>query len=582
MLTDLHIENFAIIDLLDVQLAPGLITFTGETGAGKSIIIDAVETILGGRAEAIQVRAGAERAMVEGVFDIPAEARSAIHAILQREDLLDDPNRLTLGREVRLNGRNVARVNGRSVNAAMLRELGEHLVDVHGQSEHLSLLHVRRHQALLDRFSAADPNSQLNQHLDAYKHSYAALQAVRKELEDIRQTEKDAARRSDMLAFQIKEIEAARLHPGEEEKLIEERNRLANAEGLSNLAQQSLLALDEGTPEAPAVTDLLGGVSEALENLARLDASQRSLAESAQAAFESATELAHNLRDYLEGIEFNPRRLDQVEERLAGLAMLKRKYGDSIPEILAFGENARRQLDAIAHASERLEELEQKQADLLRQVGETGQLLGEQRRQGAARLAEGVEAQLSDLHMSGARFQVEFTLTPDPDGAELPDGSRVGFGPNGLEKIEFLIAPNQGEGFKPLVKVASGGETSRLMLAMKNVLALADPVPSLVFDEIDQGIGGRVGSIVGQKLWQLGRRHQVLCITHLPQLAAYGDQHFHVEKRLSDNRTLTQVKRLQGQERVDELAQMLGGKSAGTLQSALELLQAVRQQEQAA
>jgi DNA repair protein RecN (Recombination protein N) len=579
MLTELHIENFAIIDRLDVQLAPGLITFTGETGAGKSIIIDAVETILGGRAEALQVRAGAERAVVEGSFSIPAANRAAILAVLEREDLLDDPDSVTLGREVRLNGRNVARVNGRSVSAGLLRELGEFLVDVHGQSEHLSLLRVNQHQGLLDRFAAVLPDSKLNECLAAYKSTYAGLQAVRKELDDIRQAEKDAARRTDMLSFQIKEIDAARLHPGEEEKLTEERNRLANAEGLSNLAQQSLLALDEGTPEAPAASDLLGTVSDALESLARLDPAQQALADSAQAAFESVTELAHSLRDYIEGIEFNPRRLDQVEERLALLATLKRKYGDNIAEILAFAENARQQLDAITHASERLQELEQKQAALLKQLGKDGQALTAQRRKAAEQLAQGVEQQLTDLHMNGARFQVDFQTTPDANGAELPSGERLAFYPTGLEKIEFLIAPNLGEGFKPLAKVASGGETSRLMLALKNVLALADPVPSLVFDEIDQGIGGRVGSIVGQKLWQLGRQHQVLCITHLPQLAAYGDQHFHVEKRLHDNRTLTHVKQLQGQERVEELAQMLGGKSQGTLQSAQELLQAARSQE---
>jgi len=577
MLTELRIENFAIIEQENIQLDHGLVAFTGETGAGKSIIIDALETILGGRAEAMQVRTGAERASVEAVFRIPEVARPAVHEILQREDLLDDPDYVSLGREVRLNGRNVSRINGRSVSASLLRELGEFLVDVHGQSEHLSLLRVSQHLGLLDRYAAALTGSQLPEALNAYRQTYQRLQQIRSELESLRQAERDAARRTDMLSFQIKEIESARLNPGDEEKLREERNRLANAEGLSTLAQQALVALDEGSPEALAASDLLGSIVDALEGLARLDPTQAALAESAQTALESITDLAIQLRDYIEGIEFNPRRLDQVEERLALLQTLKRKYGDSIPEILAFAENARQQLDQITHASERMQELEAEQAGLLEQLGRQGTLISEQRRQAARRLEQNIDAELADLHMSGAHFQVDFQQPEDLNGALLADGRRVAIYPTGIEKVEFLIAPNPGEGFKPMAKIASGGETSRLMLALKNVLAQADPEPTLVFDEIDQGIGGRVGTIVGQKLGQLGRQHQVLCITHLPQLAAYGEQHYHVEKHIQANRTVTRVKRLEGQERMEELAQMLGGMSEGTLQSARELLQAARQ-----
>ncbi len=579
MLTELHIENFAIIERLDLQFADGLITFTGETGAGKSIIVDAVETLLGGRAEAVQVRAGAERANVEAVFRIPQLSRQAILEVLEREDLLDDPNYVTLGREVRLNGRNVARVNGRSVSASLLREIGEFLVDVHGQSEHLSLLRVNQHLSLLDRYASTGKDSAAAQALRDYQSLYAHLQQVERELAEIRQAERDAARRSDMLSYQIHEIEAARLQPGEEQLLREERNRLANAEGLSTLAQQALTALDEGMPESPAATDLLGQVTDALEDLARLDPSQASLVETAQTVFENLSELARSLREYLEGIEFNPRRLDQVEERLSLIHSLKRKYGDSIPEILEFAANARRQLDQITHAAERLQELETERERLLTQLGEAGERLSALRQAAARTLEKAIERELADLHMSGARFKVEFQRQPDADGARLPDGQRAAYYPFGLERIEFLIAPNPGEGFKPLTKIASGGETSRLMLALKNVLVQADPVPTLIFDEIDQGIGGRVGAIVGQKLWQLGRQHQVLCITHLPQLAAFGGQHYHVEKLVQSNRTLTRIRLLQGEERVAELAQMLGGVSESTLQSARELLAAAQAQQ---
>jgi DNA repair protein RecN (Recombination protein N) len=263
-----------------------------------------------------------------------------------------------------------------------------------------------------------------------------------------------------------------------------------------------------------------------------------------------------------------------VEERLALLHNLKRKYGDSIQEVLAFCENARRELDQITHATERLQELELEREQLLTALGQQGWALLHNRRQAAEKLERAMEAELEDLQMSGARFQVDIQTQPDPDGVPLPeDGGRVAYHPSGLEHVEFLIAPNPGEGFKPLAKIASGGETSRLMLALKNVLVQADHIPTLIFDEIDQGIGGRVGAVVGQKLWHLGRRHQVLCITHLPQLAAFGEQHFQVEKLVQSGRTVTLVKPLQGEERLRELAQMLGSVSKGTMQSARELLQ---------
>jgi DNA repair protein RecN (Recombination protein N) len=581
MLTELRIENFAIIDRLELHLRPNLITFTGETGAGKSIIIDAVETILGGRADTTFIRSGADRASLEAVFRIPDANRNAIHAILEREELQDDPNYLSLGREIRASGRNVARVNGRSVNASILRELGEYLIDVHGQSEHLSLLRVKQHLGLLDSYVIADQNtksnSQVKEILETYHQVYNRWLLTQRELEKLRRSEQDAARRSDMLTFQINEIDMARLRPGEEEELKEERNRLANAEGLASLSQEALLALDEGEPESQAATDLFGKVVDALQNLARLDPSQAPLFEQAQAVFENMSDLSANLRNYQESIEFNPKRLDQVEERLGSIHILKRKYGGSIAEILEFGARARQQLDEITHAEERIEELILEQERLLNQISQLGTSLSQIRQAGAEHLASAMEIELADLQMSGARFMVDFQRQPDPNGALFSDGRRYTFDTNGLERVEFLIAPNPGEGFKPLVKIASGGETSRLMLALKNVLARADQIPTLIFDEIDQGIGGRVGAVVGKKLWSLAQEHQVLCITHLPQLAAFGDQHFRVQKEIDEGRTSTQVIPLDGEPRLIELAQMMGEVSEGTLRSAREILKAVEQ-----
>jgi len=569
MLVELHIENFAIIDRLDLQLGPGLVIFTGETGAGKSILIDAVETLLGGRADSTLVRSETDRASVEGTFRFDSTIRSVFHEILQREDMLDDPDFLTLGREIRLNGRSIARVNGRVVNASLLRELGEYLVDVHGQSEHLSLLRVSQHQQLLDRFADLSSLS------SAYQKTYHALRALRQELASLRQSEQEAARQIDMLNYQIQEIEVAHLRDGEEAELREERNRLANAEELASQTQTALLALDEGTPESPATTDLFGQVVGALNSLARLDPALAEQAELGQSLFDSLSELSRNLRAYLDEIEFNPRRLDQVEERLSLIHSLKRKYGDSVPAVIEFSRKARTQLDAITHAGERIAELEQLETGLLSELGKQGEELSEKRRQQSAILGKALEAELENLQMSQARFQVDFQQRDDPNGVILSDGRRVAFDAHGLEKLEFLIAPNPGEGMKPLAKIASGGETSRLMLALKNVLASADQVPTLIFDEIDQGIGGRVGTVVGQKLWRLARHHQVLCVTHLPQLAAFGEYHFHVEKNIHAGRTTTQVRKLEGDTRLEELAQMFGGVSQGTLQSARELLQSI-------
>jgi DNA repair protein RecN (Recombination protein N) len=339
MLTDLHIENFAIINSLDLSFTSGLVTFTGETGAGKSIILDAIQAILGGRTDVTQVRSGAQRAMVEASFQIPDASREAVVAILTREDLLDDENNLSLGREVRREGRSVARVNGRSVNLSLLRELGSLLVDIHGQSEHLSLLDVRQHIDLLDRYTGNDGL------LSAYHHTYQQLTAMRRELKALRQAEQDALQRQDLLTFQVQEITSAHIKPGEEGDLRRERDRLANAEHLADLTRETLVLLDEGTSEAPSLSELLGRVSAALGTLSRIDASQEPLSALTEEIAENLTEIGRELQNYQEGLEFNPRRLEQVEERLDLLHNLKRKYGGSIESVLVFEADARKKLD---------------------------------------------------------------------------------------------------------------------------------------------------------------------------------------------------------------------------------------------
>jgi len=567
MLTELRIENFAIIDRLELGFESGLIIFTGETGAGKSIIMDAVEMLLGGRAETTVIRTDADRANVEGVFNIAGATGEPIREILTREDLLDDPNYVVLAREVRREGRSIARLNGRTVNVGLLKEIGNCLVDVHGQTEHLSLLDVRTHLGLLDRFADA------GEALAAYRKTYGSLQSIRRELNDLRNAQKDSDRRTEMLTFQAEEIEAARLKPGEDEELKLERDRLANAEKLATLAQEALVVLDEGSPDAPAATDLFGQADKALQTLGAIDTSQSELANRAALTLENLTDLARDLRDYLDGIEFNPKRLEQVEERLDLIHLLQKKYGGTIESAIAFGIQARKDLETISNAAGKIAELEAKEASLVQTLSKQAQTLSTKRKVAADRLAKGIEGELDDLKMASARFGADFQTRPDPNGIPLSDRSLVGFDGTGFDRVEFLVAPNPGEGLKPLAKIASGGETSRLMLALKNTLARADQIPTLIFDEIDQGIGGRVGAVVGQKLWNLGQAHQVMVITHLPQLAAFGDQHFQVQKLIQDGRTLTQVKVLDGDERTLELAQMLGEVSEGTLRSAHEIQQ---------
>jgi DNA repair protein RecN (Recombination protein N) len=571
MLSELRIENFAIISQLELSFSPSLNIFTGETGAGKSIIIDAVEMILGGRADASMVRAGAARAMVEASFELTEEMSHSVQQILEREALLDEANALTLGREIRSNGRSFARINGRNVNNHVLTELSEFLVDVHGQSEHLSLLHVKQHLGLLDRFAHVESE------LTEYQKAYHQLTHVRSQLSELRAAEKDASRQIDILEYQINEIIAAHLREGEDDELRAERTRLANAEGIASLVQEAIQILDDGTPDSLSVTELIGQVTNVLNNLNRLDPTQVKLGERSQNALDELTDIATTLHDYLETIEFNPNRLEQVEERLNLIQNLKRKYGETVPLVLKFAEMARKQLDSITHVSERIIDLEDEEKQLLKKLGEIGELLSENRHIAAKRLEKNLETELEHLSLVEARFKVDFSQHLSENGVFLKDGRRVAFDSSGLEQVEFLVAPNPGEGFKPLVKIASGGETSRLMLAIKNILAQADKIPTLIFDEIDQGIGGRVGIVVGRKLWELARQHQVLCVTHLPQLAAFGEQHWRVLKEVREGRTETRVEALEGEERLIELAQMMGALSNGTRQSAQELLESVNQ-----
>lgn len=629
MLHELHIQNFAIIDDLHLHFGPGLNVLTGETGAGKSIIIDALGLLLGDRASADWVRTGSDRAEIEATFHTPAtdaasgerlhalngnasdpsapgspspssdsemlEGMAHLHSTLAEQGL-DDPDNVgwvTLSREVRRSGRNVCRVNGRAVSLQILSEIAGLLIDVHGQGEHLNLLRPRTHIHLLDRYAGLMPVRR--EVADLVRQ----LRTVRTELNRLRQDERTLAQRIDMLSFQVEEIYGANLRPGEDEELENEQRRLSNAESLMTLSATAQAILSEETDDAPSVLDLLGEVIDRLDRLAHIDPDMQRTATDGQGLLEQLSDLARDLQDYGEQLEFNPERLQEVEERIELILNLKRKYGDTIEQIIAFGERAQTELDELDNWEVRTDALAKQEEKLLREIGRISAALNEQRVAAGERMARQVEAELMDLSMSRARFGAHIEQVDRADGAFLPDGRRVAFDATGVDRVELLMSANPGEPLKPLARVASGGETARIMLALKSVLAGADATPTLIFDEIDQGIGGRIGAVVGQKLWNLTGhhahdgassehqqpqhaqpQHQVLCITHLPQLAAFGDHHFTVNKRVlsidGEERTSTVVQQLETTPRIEELMQMLGATTEAGRRSVEEMLDEVQ------
>ncbi len=600
MLTELSIRNFAIIDELRMQFAPGFNVLTGETGAGKSIILDAVTLVLGGRADTTMVRAGCEEAIVEALFRLEPPLQQRLQPLLEAEGLDDeDAGTLLLSRELRTNGRSISRVNGRAVNLTLLRQVAEPLIDIHGQGEHLSLLHPRAHLPLLDAYGG------LVAEREALAAEVRKLQAIQRELQSLQRDKRNIAQRIELLEFKLQEINALALQPDEEEELRAERTRLANAEQLAHHAAEATALMTGVDDDTPSITNLLGSVERAISQLVRFDPTKEGLLDNLQGLTFQFSEIAGEVQDYLDQLEFNPQRLNVVEERLEAISTLKRKYNeDSIAGLLAARDRAQEELKVLENSEVRTAELEAEQEKYLRKIGRVAMALSQKRKAAAEKLAESVEYHLNELRMEGAQFKVAFALEPDENGVYIeterlgdwetgtisqspslpvsdfqsPIPPRVTFDAMGIDRAEFLLSTNPGEPLKPMAKVASGGETARLMLALKTALAQVDETPTLIFDEIDQGIGGRVGDIVGRKLWGLtnGAQHQVIVVTHLPQLAGYGDAHFHVSKHIQDGRTTTAVHTLELGGRVRELAAMLGTESTAAREGAESILRQVR------
>ena len=574
MLEELRIQNFAVIDRLELQFGAGFNVITGETGAGKSILIDAVELLLGARADPNYVRAGGDRSLIEGVIKLDPRTRLNIMALLQREDLIDDadPDYLTLMRELRRRGRSTARINGFPVRSDLLTEIGRELFDIHGQSSHLSLFRPRFHIDLLDRYAnLLDLRAGLAEMVGELTAAQAETRALRDDREALR-------RRADLLRHEVNEIEAAALKSDEEAELLAERHRLANSEQLAALAAEAaqLLNGDERSRATGAVDGLMGAAA-ALAKLAQIDPDFSGDHALADNLAQGAQELALTLTRYADDIEYDPQRLNELEERLELIRTLKRRHRvNSIDDLLAYAARAQSELAGIEGSDDRLAQLQRREDELLRHIGDISARLS-QARVGAGRsLSDAVVRELADLRMERTQFEVLLAQAEHPAGCIIGN-KRYKFDGAGIDDVEFMLSANPGEPLRPLAKVASGGEAARIMLALKRVLTAADQTPILIFDEVDQGIGGRIGAVVGEKLWSLSQAHQVLCVTHLPQLASYADAHFQAQKTVSGGRAATQVRALANDEaRISELAAMLGAAGAAGVQSAREILTSAR------
>lgn len=559
MLLELQISDFAIIDRLHLRLGEGFNVLTGETGAGKSIIIDALGTLRGEKTDVSFVRAGCPRARIEGVFSL--DDCPHLVPLLREYDLLeDDDAQVILTREISAeSGRSVARINRRAVNISLLRAVGGQLLDIHGQHEGLSLFNVRTHLDLLDRFGELLPlRAKVAEQVVRLGH-------IRAELADLRRNEARRQQRIEELSFLLEDVTASQPQPNEEAELARERQVVQHAARITGLAADAYADLyggrEAGRGPVRPVVELLAAVAHALDELARLDPAAQALATTANELHYQLDDLATSLRNYRLALDLEEGRIDAIEDRLTVLRELQRKYGGNLQQLLERAANAEHEIERLRNSAVHIADLEQQEATVLEVLGRLAGELSQQRREVGDELARQIEGAMGDLAMPNVRFHVGISHSPEPQGPPVPNagGARLACDKHGIDQVEFLIAPNPGEPLKPLAKVASGGESARLLLALKSILARVDEVATLIFDEIDVGVGGRAGQVVGQKLWTITTSHQVVCITHLPQVAAFADAHYHISKLFEAERTRTSIKRLDEAQRISELATMLDG-----------------------
>ena len=553
MLSLLHIEDIAVISQGEIAFGEGFNVLTGETGAGKSIVVDAIGAIIGGRTSRDLIRTGAKCARVTGVFG----GLPALNWFEQYGIAPDENGELLVERVIHPDGKNTCRVNGHPVLVTQLRELGSQLLNIHGQHDGQQLLDEETHLESLDNFAHLSPQR------ETYAEAYEHVKDLRSQLKAVQMDEGEKARRMDTLQHQIGELERAQLRVGEEAELTAQREILRNAERITDAVDQAWQALTGGEMSDGAVA-LLTNAENALTQGGRYSTELSELAQKVSQLRYAADDVAELVRDARSGLEFYPGQLDDVEERLDLLHRLKRKYGADEEEMLAYLDRCQTELDNIQFSDERREKLEREVAQAVQVAQQEAEQLSKARQKAARELSQRIQQELSDLDMPRVRFEAEFGPVEGEDGLNE----------FGMDRVRFLMSANLGEDLKPINRIASGGELSRIMLALKNVLAETDCVTTMVFDEVDTGVSGRAATKVAQKLSQVARGRQVLCVTHLPQIAAMGDVHFSVEKGERDGRTYTRVERLDRPRRREELARLSGGASTAILlEGAEELLQ---------
>ncbi|MDN7240506.1 DNA repair protein RecN [Planococcus sp. N028] len=554
MLRELDIRNFAIIDTLSVSFSEGLTVLTGETGAGKSIIIDAVHLLAGGRGSQEFIRHGSNKAEIEGLFTLDNE-KHPVFRKLEELGLPSSEGDIVLRRELNDKGKNVCRINGKLVTISILREIGGVLIDIHGQHETQELMDEKQHLHLLDQFAGGS----LSKARESYAHTFEKYSRLKREFASYNENEQQIAQRIDLLTFQLREISAAELVAGEEEELMQERKKLQNF----NKIYESVSAAHEAIQGESKGLDWVGSAMSELEHAASVDEQLVAHSETLSGAFYQIQDVSVEIKRIIDDMEFDPERLNQIEQRLALIQSLKRKYGASVEDILLYHETQADELDKLLNRDKRLQLDQEKLKELTEDLRIEAEELTMLRKKAAKKLGQAIMEQLQELHMGKASFEVNFDALPNNK-----------FDRNGRDAISFYISTNLGEPLKPLTKVASGGELSRMMLALKTIFSKHQGVTSLIFDEVDTGVSGRVAQAIAEKIAAISVHSQVLCISHLPQVAAMADQHLFIEKRVEKQRTITAVHELSGQERTEEMSRMLSGAEITelTLQHAEELL----------
>lgn len=565
MLQELRIQNLAIIDKLEIGFTEGFNVLTGETGAGKSIIIDALELVLGGRASSELIRTGVDEAVVEAAFDI-GDNKKLLDLIDSLGIGIAKGDNLIIKRIISRTGKNRIHINNSLTNLSTLTTIGDELIDIHGQHEHQSLLKTDKHIDMLDAFGNTVDGGGILKLRKEVGACYSNLKALEVRLSELENKERDRARQEEFLRYQIREIEEASLKPKEDEGLSAEKAVASNAERLSTLSNNAYGRLYEG--DSPVLSELTK-ILASLNDINKIDSRMDEPLRLCQSAINQLNEVAKSMRDYAQRIEFDPERLTGIEDRLDLINRLKKKYGITIDEILLYLEKAKGELQTIEGLEEEMDGLKAEIEKVKKDVSHLSMELSKKREKAARDIEKKVEAELSELNMKKTRFVARMWKEA---GNDTIDGFALTA--RGIDRVEFLIAPNVGEEPKPLTKIVSGGELSRIMLALKAILAEADDVPTLVFDEVDAGIGGGVAEVVGERLKTIAKGHQVFCITHLPQIAGYAESHYFVEKAIKADRTLTKAARLNESDRVKEIARMLGGKQVTetTLKHAEEML----------